>query len=337
MRISKVITTIDSHTAGEGTRLVTGGLPPIPGPTMAGKLAYAARHLAWLPGLSLLEPRGHKDLFGAVLVPPCAPEADAGVLFVDNAGFEPMCGHGVIGVVTCLLEMGTFAMQEPETRLTLDTAAGLVRASARVCDGRVKSVTFENVPAYVVQQQVPLSVPDLGKVVVDVAFGGLFFVLIPAESLGLELVPANAPRFAELGMAIRAAANEQLSVRHPEMPSIDRILDVRFTAPGRDGTDSRNVVALGERMIDRSPCGTGTCAEMALRHARGELPLQQPFIAESIVGTRFTGRLLGETSVGSGVAAVPAVRPCITGSAYITGLQQLILQPDDPFPEGLSL
>ncbi len=338
MHVSKLITTIDSHTEGEGTRLVTGGLPPILGETMADKLAYAAQHLPWLPGLLLLEPRGHQGLFGAILVPPSVPEADTGVLFMDNAGYEPMCGHAVIGTVTSLLETRTSEPDERERCLTLDTPAGLVRATAEVKDGRVMGVTFENVPAFVWDQDVTVAVAGVGELRVDVAFGGLFFALVEAGQLGIELVPANAGHLAELGMAVLAAVNDKVAVRHPELPGIDRIIDVRFYADAGAGeAHSRNVVVLGNRMIDRSPCGTGTCAEMALRHARGRLALDVPFVTESIVGTRFVGRLVGETTVGHGADARPAVRPRVTGRAYITGLQQLVLQPDDPFPQGFQL
>ncbi len=337
-KFSKFITTIDSHTAGEGTRLVTHGLPPIAGRTMAQKLAYAEKHLPWAPGLLLLEPRGHKDLFGAVLVEPCSPEAHAGVLFMDNQGYEPMCGHAVIGVVTTLLETGTFEPVEPETLITLDTPAGLVHAHAQIEEGRVTAVSFENVPAFVYRSDVRLKVPGMGDLLVDVAFGGLFFTFVDARQVEIELIPANAARLAELGMRILAAVNEQVAVRHPELPHIDKIIDLRFyVEPGSKGADSRNVVVLGNRMVDRSPCGTGTSAEAALRYARGQLGLGQSFVTESIIGTRFTGQAVTETQVGLGSEIFPAVIPRVTGSAYITGFHQFVLDSQDPFPVGFGL
>ena len=337
-RFTQTIATIDSHTAGECTRLVTQGLPPIEGATMAEKLAFAGRHLAWAPGLLMLEPRGHRDMFGAVLVPPCDPAADIGVLFMDNRVYEPMCGHGVIGAVTCLLEEGLFPMTEPVSVITLDTAAGLVRACATVEGGRVTSVTFENAPAFVYRRDVTIEVPDLGEIVVDIAFGGNFFVMVRVEQTGLALIPANAHRLAVLGMRILASANAQIAIRHPDLPHIDRAIDMRFyTEPGSAGADSRNVVVLGDHMIDRSPCGTGTCAELALQHARGRLPVGQPWVVESIIGTRFTGEIVAETQVGQGATAIPAIIPRITGSAYITGWHQFVLDPRDPFPQGFML
>ncbi len=334
----KHISTIDSHTAGKGTRLVMSGLPPIPGQAMAEKLAFAEEHLSWAPGLLLLEPRGHKDLFGAILTPPCSPTADVGALFMDNQGYEPMCGHAVIGIVTTVLETGMFEMVEPETLITLDTPAGPVCAQAQIRDGRVLAVSFENVPAFVYRSDISLNVPEVGELVVDVVFGGLFFVLVDARQIEIELVPDNAARLADLGMRILAAANEQVPVRHPELPHIDKIIDLRFYVElVGDGADSRNVVILGDRMVDRSPCGTGTCAEVALRYARGQLGLGEQFVTESIIGTRFTGQVIAETQVGSGSKVFPAVIPKVTGSAYITGFHQFVLDSEDPFPEGFRL
>jgi proline racemase len=305
---------------------------------MADKLAHAAEHLAWLPGYLLLEPRGHQDLFGAVLVPPCDPRADLGVLFMDNRGYEPMCGHAVIGTVTTLLETGVFPAGEPEARLTLDTPAGLVTARARVRNGRVESVAFQNVPAFVYRSGIPLATPALGSLQVDVVFGGLFFVFLDAQQIELELVPENATRLASLGMEILGEANRQIPVAHPELPHIDRILDLRFyVEPGSEGADSRNVVILGDHMVDRSPCGTGTSAEVALRHARGLLEVGESFVTESIVETRFRGRALGVTTLGSGKQIYQAVIPEVTGQAFLTGFHRFVLADGDPFPEGFQL
>ncbi len=305
---------------------------------MAEKLAYAEEHLSWVPGLLLLEPRGHKDMFGAILVPPCSPTADIGVLFLDNKNYEPMCGHAVIGIVTTLLETGMFEMVEPETLITLDTPSGPVRAQAQIRDGHVLAVSFENVPSFIYRSEVTLKVPEVGDLVVDVVFGGLFFVFVNARHLEIELIPDNAARLADLGMRILEVANEQVPVRHPELPHIDKIIDLRFYVEQvSDGADSRNVVILGDHMVDRSPCGTGTCAEVALRYARGQLGLGESFVTESIIGTRFTGQVIAATQVGSGSEVFPAVIPKVTGSAYITGFHQFVLDVEDPFPEGFRL
>jgi proline racemase len=286
----------------------------------------------------LLEPRGHKDLFGAVLVPPCSPEADIGVLFMDNQGYEPMCGHAVIGLVTSLLETGTFEMAGPETLVILDTPAGLVNAYAQVRDGRVLTVSFENVPSFVYRSDVTLKIPEVGELLIDLVFGGLFFVFVDARQLKIELIPANSASLADLGMRILAAANEQVTVRHPELPHIDKMIDLRFyVEPWEGEADSRNVVILGDHMVDRSPCGTGTSAEAALRYARGQLKVGESFVTESIIGTCFTGQVVAETQVGDRSANFPAVIPRITGSAYITGFHQFVLDERDPFPTGFRL
>jgi proline racemase len=330
----KVISTVDSHTAGECTRLVTSGLAPLRGRTMAEKLAYAEKHLPWAPRLLLLEPRGHKDMFGAILTAPGSADADLGVVFMDNQGYEPMCGHAVIGTVTTVLETGMFPMVEPESRITLDTPSGLVHAYARTESGRVASVSFENVPAFVYRSDVVLDVPSVGKLSMDVVFGGLFFVFVDARQIALDLIPASAARLADLGMRILAVANQGVEVRHPELSHIDRIIDLRFyVEPGPDGADSRNVVILGDHMVDRSPCGTGTSAEAALRHAQGRLDVGESFVTESIIGTRLTGQVVATTEVGD----FPAVVPRVTGSAYLTGFHSFVLDPDDPFPTGFQL
>jgi proline racemase len=345
---TRLITTIDSHTAGECTRLVTSGLPPIPGDTMSEKLAYAEENLSWVPGFLLLEPRGHQDMFGAILTPPCSPGADVGVLFMDNQGYEPMCGHAIIGTATTVLETGVFPMDQPERLVTLDTPSGLVRAYAKIREDKVVSVSFENVPAFVYRSDVKIRVPEVSTLTIDVVFGGLFFVFVDARQVEIGLLPENAARLANLGMRILAVANQEVKVRHPELPHIDRIIDLRFYVdvpghesptrpPGSRTPDSRNVVVLGDHMVDRSPCGTGTSAEAALRHAEGRLPVGQSFVTESIIGTRFTGTVVAETTVGSEDESFPAVIPRITGSASITGFHQFVLDPDDPFPDGFRL
>jgi proline racemase len=330
------IHTIDSHTAGEGTRLVTAGLPPLRGSTMGEKMADAQATLGWLPGAILLEPRGHKDLYGALLCEPCDPLADIGVVFMNNQGYEPMCGHGLIGVVTCLIETGVFAADVPEKTLLLDTPSGLVRAVARVEEKRVLGVAFENVPAFALQLDAQLLLADGKSLRIDIAFGGNFFALIDAGEAGVRLERSDVSHIAGLGMQILAAANEQFPVRHPQMSYLDRITDVRFyTAVTR--LHSRNVVVLGNQMVDRSPCGTGTCAELAVRYARGLLLPGETLIAESILDTRFCGTVIREVESGYNSLPYPAIFPRVEGRAYLTGLHELLIDPDDPFSKGFLL
>jgi proline racemase len=334
----KNIWTIDSHTAGESTRLVTQGLPALRGNSMAEKLAYAERHLAWAPGALLLEPRGHKDLYGAILTEPCSAEADIGVVFMNNQGFEPMCGHGLIGVAASVLETGLIAMGSPDTSIIVDTAVGLVKALVRQQDNQGCWVAFENIPSFACQLNAPLLLPDGRKLTVDFAFGGNFFLLIDTGQIGIELKPTNLSQLTELGMLALAAANEQFQVAHPEIPQIKRILDVRFfSESAHAGVHSCSVVILGNRMVDRSPCGTGTSAEMAVRYARGQLQIGEPFVTESLLGTRFNGKVIREANAMSDALAYPAIIPSIEGQAFLTGMHQFIFEPGDPFKDGFML
>lgn len=328
----KVIQTIDSHTGGESTRLVISGLPPLRSASMTEKLVEAQQHLAWAPKLLLREPRGHKDLYGVLLTPACDPRADQGLLFMNNSEFEPMCGHGLIGAVTCLLETGMHAAPD----LIIETAAGLISASAEFVGGRVLSVEFDNVPSFAVRLDADLRLADGEQLVVDIAFGGNYFVLVQAHQIGIELYPANADRLADLGMRILAAANQQFEVQHPLHPQIDRITDVRFITP-LDSVGSLNVVVLGDRMVDRSPCGTGTCAELAIRYARGQIHQGDLFTSQGILGTRFTARVIAEAGPAFGGLSFPAIIPRLRGQAFLTGFHQFVLKDDDPFSEGFLL
>jgi len=327
-----VIHTIDSHTGGEGTRLVISGLPLLHSASMADKLVEARQRMPWAPRLLLREPRGHKDLYGALLTPACDPRADQGVLFMNNSDFEPMCGHGLIGVVTSLLETG----MHNGPSLVLETAAGLIPARAEIQGGHVLSVEFDNVPSFAVRLDADLYLEGGEHLLVDIAFGGNYFVLVQAPRVGIELQPANADRLADLGMRILAAANRQYPVRHPLHPQIDCITDVRFLEPS-DGRNSRNVVILGDRMVDRSPCGTGTCAELAVRYARGQFNLGEPFMSQGILGARFIAQVIEKAGPEYDDLPYPAIIPRLQGRAFLTGFHQFVLNDDDPFPEGFIL
>jgi proline racemase len=334
MRFQRIISTIDSHTEGEPTRVVVGGVPVIPGATFQDKWEWAKANLDDLRKLLVFEPRGHSVMSGSIITTPCTPGADVGVIYIETSGFLPMCGHGTIGTCTVLVEAGLVPVTEPVTRLTLDTPAGLVRAAVTVVDGVAQDVTIQNVPAFLYRADLTVQVPGLGPVVLDIAYGGNFYAIVPARAVGLELVPAQAREIVEVANRIREAIFEQVEVVHPLIPAIARCSHVRFTSPSpTPGVTTRNAVLYSAEAIDRSPCGTGTCAEMACRHAKGLLALDQDFVSESIIGSLFTGRLAEETSVGR----YPAVVPTIRGSAYVSGINQLVLDPRDPFPSGFFL
>ncbi len=337
VHFSRVISTIDSHTAGEPTRVVVGGLPSLPGATMAEKMVYARSKLDGLRRLLLLEPRGRQDMYGAVLTSPTDPAADYGLIFMNTQQYTTMCGHAVIGVATTLVETGMVEAIAPETTVTFDTPVGLVHTRIQIEKDRVREVSFDNTPVFVNQLDACLSVPDLGEVTADIVYSGGFFALVKAQRTGLEIVPANAEALINLGIRIRDAANAQLSVRHPEQTFTNLIDCVEFCGPAERKAEgalhTRNTVILGNRTIDRSPCGTGTCAKMAVLHARGELKLGEGFISESIIGTRFMGQIVGETHVGE----YKAILPRVAGRAHLTGLHQFVLDPEDPFPHGFFL
>ena len=329
MRTTRHIFAVDSHTMGEPTRIVVGGFPLIPGRSMAEKMAVLRARHDDLRRALMLEPRGHRDMFGCVLLPPADPGADLGVVFMDGDGYLTMCGHGSIGAVTVALEMGLIERREPETLLALDTPAGLIRARARVEEGAVTAVSIENVPAFLYREGERLDVPGIGTVSADVAFGGNFFALVSAEELGFDIVPERTRDLVDAGMRILARAREAIPVRHPTLDHVRSIDLVEIHGRGPTGSH-RNIVVFGQGQFDRSPCGTGTCARMAALYATKRLALGEEFVHESVIGTRFVGRLLRETAVGD----LPAVVPEITGQAFITGFHQFVLDPADPLRNG---
>jgi len=333
MRAARAIAAVDSHTEGMPTRVVVGGVAPIPGATMAERRLHFMDHMDDLRLLLMREPRGHGAMSGAILQPPARADADWGVLFIEVSGCLPMCGHGTIGVATVLVETGMVEVREPETVVRLDTPAGLVEARVAVADGRARGVTLRNVPSFLHAAGREVDVPGLGRVVYDMAFGGNFYALLPAESVGLEVDPARASELVDAGQAIIAAIDAADRPVHPEDPRLAGCKHVVLHAPGRDGADSRAATSIHPGWLDRSPCGTGTSARLAQLHARGELAVGDAFVNESLIGTRFTGRVAAETTV----AGRPAIVPEITGRAWITATGQYLLDPDDPFPAGFAL
>jgi proline racemase len=333
MRSRLVVSAVDSHTEGMPTRVITSGVGELPGKTMAERRLYMMNERDDLRTLLMHEPRGHSAMSGAVLQQPTRPDADVGVVFIEVSGCLPMCGHGAIGTATVLVETGMVPVKEPVTLIRLDTPAGLVEASVEVDGGRAKSVTIRNVPSYLHLWDAMVQVPGLGDVVIDVAWGGNFYALLPARSIGLAVRPSLHDELVRAGLAVMDAVNEQLSFAHPEQPSIDVCHHVVLTEPGDGTVSGRAAVAIHPGWLDRSPCGTGTSARMAQLHARGDLGLDEDYVHASVLGTQFVGRLVEETTVGFFDAVVPTVR----GRAWVTGLASYLLDPDDPFPAGFLL
>jgi proline racemase len=340
------ITAVDAHACGEPGRVIVDGVTDVPGDTMFDKMVHLREHDDALRMLMLREPRGYPAANCNLLLPPTHPDADAGFVIMEQTEYPPMSGTNTVCVTTVLLETGIVEAVEPVTELVLETPAGLVRVTAQVDNGKVTGVTFRNVPAFAVHLDATVKVPELGTVRVDVAWGGMFYAIADASAFDLELVPSEGGRIARIGEMIKAAAREQLPVAHPETPAITGITISQLSGRPHDPRAHRRnavVVSTGAfdwsrpetwtGALDRSPCGTGTCAAMAVLHARGELRLDEDFVHEGILGTRFVGRLVEETTVGDR----PAVVPTLGGRAWITGFAEYVLDDSDPFPEGFTV
>lgn len=333
MIFSRGIQAIDSHTAGEPTRIVTGGIPNIKGKTMPEKKAYLEKELDHLRTAIMLEPRGHNDMFGSIITAPTMDEADLGIIFMDGGGYLNMCGHGTIGAVTAAIETGMVPMVEPITKVVLEAPAGIVKAEAVVENGRVMSVSFVNVPAfhYKKEQKVTL---DGKEITFDISFGGSFFAIVNAKQLGLEIKPENTGKLTEVALKLRDVINAEIEIQHPTLAHINTVDLVEIYDDSKNPEASyQNVVIFGQGQVDRSPCGTGTCAKMSTLHSKGELAVGEKFVYESILGTLFYGEIVGTTKVGDFDAVIPKV----AGSAYITGFNHFVIDEMDPLKHGFIL
>jgi proline racemase len=333
MRASRYFAAVDSHTEGMPTRVITGGVPALPGATMLERKLWFEAHMDDVRLLLMREPRGHSAMSGAILQPPTRPDADWGVLFIEVSGCLPMCGHGTIGVATVLVETGMVPVTAPETVVRLDTPAGLVVVRVAVEDGRARSVTLRNVPAFAYALDEVVEVERLGAVAYDMAFGGNFYAIVDAAAAGVVVDPRENDALIAVGARIMDAIDGVARPVHPEDARISGCHHVVLHAPGLDGAHARAATSIHPGWLDRSPCGTGTSARLAQLHARGTLGVGEDFINESVLGTRFTGRIVEETTV----ADRPAIIPEITGRAWITGMGQYLLADDDPFPSGFRL
>ena len=326
------ITTLDCHVAGEALRVVTSGFPEPAGSTILEKRRYCRTHLDHLRTALTWEPRGHHAMYGCLLVAPEHPQADTGVLFFHNEGYSTMCGHGIIGLTTIMLEQGLFPTTAPTTTIRFDTPSGLVTARASLDGGKVRSVAFLNVPSFVLDVEQTIHVPGIGSVDYDLAFGGAFYAFCRAEALGLTLEPKHAPRLQALGLAIKQAIMAERSIPHPTEPELGYLYGTIFVGPTDTG-DLRHACIFADGALDRSPTGTGVSAHLALLHAKGDLRVGQSLRVESILGTSFGGKIVEETQQG----AYPAIIPEIEGRAWLTGRHEFMIDPDDPLKEGFLL
>ncbi|MEO0249998.1 MAG: proline racemase family protein [candidate division WOR-3 bacterium] len=325
------ITAIDAHTAGEPFRVIIGGFPELPGESILARRRYAKENLDHLRTALMWEPRGHADMYGCIVTPPVSPEADIGVLFIHNEGYSTMCGHGIIGLTTVALETGLLPMRAPETTIRIDTPAGVVTAHARVANGCVKSVSFHNVPSFVLALDEVVDVPGLGCVRCDLAYGGAFYAYVQAEDVGVRCTPEDFRVLIEKGMAIKRAVMTSRPVVHPFEEDLSFLYGTIFIGPPfSQDAHSRNVCIFAEGQVDRSPTGTGVSGRLALHYARGEIGIGQPLVIESIIGSRFTGRVATTTTYGPYQAIIPEVE----GSAHITGCHEFLIDPSDELRYG---
>ena len=345
MTFKRMINAVDTH-SGIPMRVITGGVGHIPGASVQEKMRWLEANDDQLRLLMLREPRGYPAHCCNLLVPPSHPEAQAGYIIMEQVEYPMMSGGNTIAVVTVLLETGILPMIEPVTELVLEAPAGLIRVRADCEGGKVKAVTFRNVPAFAAHLDAVIDVPHLGKVTVDVGWGGMFYVIADVRQFkGLELIPEHGAEITRVSSLIRQAAIEQLPVAHPDYPGVGITIS-QLSGPTDDPkADWKNAVTMATGplnwddpatwtgAIDRCPCGTGTCAKMAVLHAKGELPLDRDFRHQGILGTVYTGRLVEEARIGDRRVVVPT----ISGRAWISGFNTLVLDPEDPLPNGYTL
>jgi trans-L-3-hydroxyproline dehydratase len=330
----QTIRTIDAHAEGEPLRVILDGLPPIGGDTILERRRFARKHLDPVRTALMWEPRGHADMYGCIVTPPVSEGADFGVLFLHNEGFSTMCGHGIIAVATVAVETGLVPATPPATTIRIDSPAGLVTAFAHGSDSSVERVTFHNVPSYVVELGGSVRIDGAGDVTFDLAFGGAFYAFVDAAAVGLQCHPAHTRELIAMGSAIKAAVAAARPLTHPTDPDMAFLYGTIFTGPALSAdAHSRNVCIFADGEVDRSPTGTGVSARLAIHHARGELQADETITIESIIGSRFTGRVAGGTTFGG----VPAIIPEVGGRAFITGRHEFVLGDADPLRDGFLL
>jgi trans-L-3-hydroxyproline dehydratase len=328
------IKTIDAHTAGEPLRIILEGLPDIQGRTILEKRKYMKDNFDYLRKTVIFEPRGHADMYGAIITEPEREDSDFGVLFLHNEGYSTMCGHGIIALTKVAVQTGMIEAIEPITQIKIDTPAGLVTSFAKVKNGEVESVYFHNVPSFVLTTDLEFEVVGIGKVKFDIAFGGAFYAFVNADEHGIGMKVKNFRELIRKGMAIKKAIMRSYPVKHPLEEDLSFLYGTIFYGkPHSEDADSRNVCIFAEGEVDRSPTGTGVSARMALYHAKGEIGINQPKIFESIIGTKFTGSVHQTIRFGEYDAVIPQVE----GNAFITGKHEFLIDPKDPLKEGFIL
>lgn len=328
------ITSVEAHTGGEPLRIITGGLPKLKGNSVLEKRRYMKEHYDHLRRALIWEPREHADQYGAILMPPCSPDADFSVLFIHNEGYSTMCGHAIIALTKVALETGMFKMKYPETMLKIETPSGVITSYAQCENGKVKNVYFHNVPSFAPLLDQKVKVTGLGAIHFDLSFGGAFYAYVDAEECGVKMNPENYRDLIEKGMAIKQAVIDNFDIVHPFENDLSFLYGTIFMGPGhRDGVDSRNVCIFANGEVDRSPTGTGVSGRMALHYAKGQIKVGEKMVIESILGSRFTASVKEVTTCGPYQAVIPQVE----GNAWITGKSEFFIDPEDSLKEGFFL
>jgi len=328
------ISTIDAHTEGEPFRVIIDGFPKLSGDTILAKRRFAKENFDHLRTALMWEPRGHADMYGCIITPAVSPEADLGIIFLHNEGYSTMCGHGIIGVTKVLLEIGLIPMTSPITTVKIDAPAGLITAYARIENNHVNSVYFHNVPSFVLALDEIIEVPGLGEVKYDIAFGGAFYAYVQAEDIGLRLIPDDYRQLIEKGMSIKQTIMKNRQIVHPFEADLNFLYGTIFIGSPLDKTnDSRNICIFADGEVDRCPTGTGVGGRMAIHYKRGEIDINQSLIIESILGSKFSGKIVKTTKYGPYEAVIPEVE----GRAYITGRNEFLIDPEDPLKNGFII
>jgi proline racemase len=334
MRAKIVLRTIETHTEGHPCRHVVSGFPIVPGNTMMEKHLYMKEHNDWLRKLVCYEPRGTEYLSGSLITQPCTPGTDIGILHFESSTWLPMCGGNTFGATVAMIETGMIPVTEPITRIKIDNASGVVEVAAKVKDGVVTDISFLNAPALVMLRDAKVQTEEWGEIVLDIAWGGNVYAILPAEKVGLEIKPENGSKFIATARKLKKYIDDQLEFHHPEFEFINEVTHVEFYGPPKNPqADIQNCTIALPSVIDRCPCGTGTSAKAAVLYDKGIKKIGESFVHESIIGTLFKCELTEACEVNG----VKAVKPTISGKAYIMGYSTLILDPRDPFPEGFLL
>lgn len=331
MNFSRMVQAVDTHTFGEPTRIINGGLLKLKGETVAEQRDYMWENHDWIRTSMIQEPRGHRDMFGAVLLPPKRDDVDFGVIYMDNTNYLNMCGHATIGVSTAIVELGLVEVTDPVTELVLETPAGLVYPRVKTENGRVESVTFENVPGYLEHTDVEVEIEGLGTVKTDISFGGNYFAWVDADEIGEKIHVSNGARLKQLAAQIKEQVNAKVKVQHPKLPYINKVDIVTFfSKPTIPEATYKNVHIFSDRQADRSPGGTGTTAMVSRMMGREYISLNEEIVCEGFVGGTFIGKAIEKVKLGD----MDAYRTEVTGSAFISGFQNLLIDPNDPFKDG---